>query len=485
VNPDREPVLAVLVRADRRLRRARALAQLVRAAAAGAALLVVLALWRLAAPVPAAAWWLAAGGMLAAAAGAGGRALARRPQLDRAAAELDRAATLYDTLSTAEWFARTGHTSPWIDEQLRRAADTARPLDVDRLCPVAFPRRATNLLAAQAVVFIALSVVPLSWTRGWLAADEALTMASEQARQIAELRAIVEHEAFAREDPEAHARAVEILEQIEARLQAGQSAPADALDALSSLLARASQDQRGGAVAEADPRAPQGDPAGAANRAAPGEGEAARPRRGQGDQANRRGDAPSATPEDRAGSEQLRQALDRAAAQARELADASRRGEASRESARAGEPGPNRNAPDRGEGGAAMASGGQGDAGQQQQAEQGPGGLQPGGHLSGPGTPDRAAGDRARPSDLEVTLKREELSSAFRLELPPSELVERQTQAAPSRLGYEAAKSSTRRHATGEPAAAPVPWEYRDLIRKYFLERAEPQRPSGGNTRRE
>jgi hypothetical protein len=151
-----------------------------------------------------------------------------------------------------------------------------------------------------------------------------------------------------------------------------------------------------------------------------------------------------------------------------------------RDTALAGEAAADRGAPDPGEAGASMAAGGQGQAGQQMQAEKGAGGPQPGGHLSGPGSPDRSP-EGKRASDLEVTLKREELSSPYRLELP-SQLVERRTQEVPSQLGYEGT-SSARPRPSAEPPPAPVPWEYRDLIRKYFLDRAaEPRKPQGAHS---
>ena len=170
---DRELIVRTVAEADRRLRAARYVRDLV----VGSALILHLALLiQIIAHVlpisPAIPLWVAALGIPALAAW---RAwvLARRRSLARAAAVLDRRASLRDELVSAHWFAglharaRGAFASP-LELHAHRAAGTVAALDLAELLPVALPRRAAAAGVAVLATLIVATLVPVDWTRAWV-----------------------------------------------------------------------------------------------------------------------------------------------------------------------------------------------------------------------------------------------------------------------------------------------------------------------------
>ena len=72
-----------------------------------------------------------------------------RGTLEQAADLIDRKAGLHDEIKTAFWFLNNPRTSPWVEQQIQRAAKRARNVDVHRAYPSAIPR--TSYIAAATV----------------------------------------------------------------------------------------------------------------------------------------------------------------------------------------------------------------------------------------------------------------------------------------------------------------------------------------------
>lgn len=165
---DRALILETVANADHRLRLGRYLRELV----GGSALVLYAALILLVVahilPVrPALAFWTAGVGVPL---WALFRAwvLARQSAPARAAGWIDRAASLDDELWSAHWFASTGESSLVVDLHVRRAAASASGVNLSALLPIAPPRRALGLLAIVAAMLLAVSLIPLEWSRSRL-----------------------------------------------------------------------------------------------------------------------------------------------------------------------------------------------------------------------------------------------------------------------------------------------------------------------------
>ncbi|MDP1571439.1 MAG: hypothetical protein Q8L86_15695, partial [Vicinamibacterales bacterium] len=159
-------------RADLRRQRRLALREGLTALLVTLTILATLALVRLAVPVATLVWWLGSALALVPPAVAAVRAARRQTDPLAGAAELDRAAALNDTLTTATWFADTPpDDSIWIEAQHARAAEAAAALDVDALVPVAPPLRLRQAAAALAVLLVVALLVPASWSRRVIGID--------------------------------------------------------------------------------------------------------------------------------------------------------------------------------------------------------------------------------------------------------------------------------------------------------------------------
>jgi DNA repair exonuclease SbcCD ATPase subunit len=92
----------------------------------------------------------------------------QRGTLEQAADEIDTKAVIHDELKTAYWFINHPQTSDWVDVQIRRAAQRASVLNIDRLYPRVIPN--TSYVAAGLfALVIGLNFVPLPWNNNWIA----------------------------------------------------------------------------------------------------------------------------------------------------------------------------------------------------------------------------------------------------------------------------------------------------------------------------
>ncbi len=88
------------------------------------------------------------------------KSLDRRTTLSETAADVDRQASLKDEVVSAYWFLSQNVSNPWVDLQVRRAATTARKLDVRTLYPRIFPP-ASYVAAVGVVLLVALNLAPI------------------------------------------------------------------------------------------------------------------------------------------------------------------------------------------------------------------------------------------------------------------------------------------------------------------------------------
>jgi hypothetical protein len=91
----------------------------------------------------------------------------QRGTLEQAADLIDRKAGLHDEIKTAFWFLNNPRSSPWVEQQIQRAAKSARNVDVHRAYPSAIPRT-SYLAAATVLVFGALNFIPVPLNHNWL-----------------------------------------------------------------------------------------------------------------------------------------------------------------------------------------------------------------------------------------------------------------------------------------------------------------------------
>jgi len=87
--------------------------------------------------------------------------------LEQAAALIDRKADLRDEIKTAFWFLNNPRSSVWIDQQIQRAAKSARNVDVQRAYPNLIPRT-SYIAAATVLLFGALNFIPTPLNHNWL-----------------------------------------------------------------------------------------------------------------------------------------------------------------------------------------------------------------------------------------------------------------------------------------------------------------------------
>ena len=211
---ERSVLTRTLTRIDRRVRLNGALEHLSIAVCLVLGVLLVLQVGKMLLPVapPPGFWVVGASAVLFAAFLAWSEWGGSR--LERAAVVADTKGDLHDELKTAYWFMGRGGDSPWIELQLARAAATARRLDVRKLVPTSIPRRFMAALG----MFVALQVLALIPLEGPLlsfatAADSA-ALAQARARQLEDIRDLVEDAAALEGEADA-----EVLAQLEETLR--------------------------------------------------------------------------------------------------------------------------------------------------------------------------------------------------------------------------------------------------------------------------
>ncbi len=146
-------------------------------------------------------------------------------QLGRAAGVADARGDLQDELKSAYWFMRQDFRTGWTEEQVARAAETARGLDLKRLVPTVFPQRFWGALALGAIL-LALGWVPagpplLSFAG---TAVDPSSLTAEQEEQFDEIRDLVEQaqalEDAAEQEDQLSAEAQERIEEAMRQLAA-------------------------------------------------------------------------------------------------------------------------------------------------------------------------------------------------------------------------------------------------------------------------
>lgn len=460
-----EALLDTLQRSSRRLSRREALVDVLWALPVAFLLPVLITLWRLVAPVPDA---LALGAVAVATLGFIGYAawrLTRATTLARAAAELDREASLNDALKTAEWFVRQPPESPWVARQIERAAEHARSLDIDQLVPVRAPRGLWVRAALVLLALGALNLAPPLALRAVMpfAGDEHPTLTAEELEAIREIKELLEKADLA---PETRRRLNELLEMLEANeLRVDETL--EALNEAQELL-NAPEAQPDGAQlpedgAQAQGQQPTGQPKEApSDKAQQGEPTDEKP---EGAEAKDSEDARNGNEAREAASNELKKLQN--SVEARQKNQEQR---ASTEQSDQQQDGQAEDAENASQGGEKQSQQ-QGD----QQAKQGsanaadPAASDKGGQGSDPSTQGDAKGEPGDPTKLDVTLKRAALKTDVEPEiLTPKELIEKDTKAGSSKLQYQDVTSRTTYDQAEPIGTHEIPWMYRELVKTYF-----------------
>jgi hypothetical protein len=280
VNPssthaDREAILGLLRRVERRIRAHRLAHELTRAFCAALTIPIAFKVWDLFSPLSgvtvttAIAVCLLAFGVFAM------LRMFSRGNLLETAASVDEKANLYDTMTSASWFIQNDESSQWITAQIENASQNTANIDLPRLYPHQIPR---SFYAAVALVilFIGLNFVPLSLNHNWLklqaapagvppqpvhqekkAIEDALKqmaadlLQSEKTKSAGEAlmekelqRAADELRRLAKEMKEEHGDSPEELQEMQKSLERASQQSATELEKLSEALAEASQSMK-------------------------------------------------------------------------------------------------------------------------------------------------------------------------------------------------------------------------------------------------
>lgn len=245
---DRDDIVRAVAEADRRLRAARYVRDLVVGSTLILCSALLLQIVAHVVPVaPAIPLWFAALGIPAFAARRAWT-LARGRSPARAAAVLDRRASLRDELVSAHWFTGRDESSPSLDLHVHRAAVAARRLDLAGLLPIAVSRRAAAAAVTVLALFVLVTLVPVDRTRAWVrgAATVGLTE-TEQAQLDTIARALANDTTRSAERAALKARVAELLR----KLREGNLSPEETLalvGELRQLIGAASSGADTGAV---------------------------------------------------------------------------------------------------------------------------------------------------------------------------------------------------------------------------------------------
>src|SRR6516225_3454999 len=218
---DKQIIIKSLERVERRIRTNRFLKALALGATLFLAFPLALKLWDLFDPLRASTIAIIAGiWVLLFAAYVVSRGL-RKATLNQAAASIDKVAALQDEIKTAVWFIHNPRPSAWVDAQIRRAATTAKQIDVDMF----FPRQVPKTLYVAAILvllFVGLNFVPLPWNHNWLAlqAAPAFNLTAEEAAILKQTEALLRKAEKLK--PELAEKIEEIVQQLqEGKIDAG------------------------------------------------------------------------------------------------------------------------------------------------------------------------------------------------------------------------------------------------------------------------
>ena len=164
---DREAILGLLRRVERRIRARRLAHELSRALCAALSIPIVFKVWDLFSPLSGVTVTTA---IAVCALAFGVYAILRvcnRANLLETAASVDEKANLYDTMTSASWFIQNGESSQWITAQIENASLNTANIDLPRLYPHKIPK-SSYAAVTLVVLFIGLNFVPLSLNHNWL-----------------------------------------------------------------------------------------------------------------------------------------------------------------------------------------------------------------------------------------------------------------------------------------------------------------------------
>jgi hypothetical protein len=172
VNPsstfaDKEIILRLLRRAERRTRLNRLARELTFGFAVVLTIPIALKTWDLFSPLTTTTVTVALAVCLVAFLAYAVLRIFRKASLFQAAASVDEKANLYDAMTSASWFIYQKETSKWIDAHLKDTARNAATINLAQLYPHVIPRE-TYFAAAMCLLFVGLNFVPLSLNHNWL-----------------------------------------------------------------------------------------------------------------------------------------------------------------------------------------------------------------------------------------------------------------------------------------------------------------------------
>jgi hypothetical protein len=164
---DREIIIQLLRSVEWRIRANRLCYELTLAFSIVLAALIFFKIWDLFFPLSGVTIGLVAAALLVLFVAFAGWRIGKKGTLEQAATLIDRKVGLRDELKTAFWFLNNPLPSAWVEEQIRRAAQNARDIDVRRVYPTMIPK--TSYVAVGTVlVFGALNFISTPFNHNWL-----------------------------------------------------------------------------------------------------------------------------------------------------------------------------------------------------------------------------------------------------------------------------------------------------------------------------
>src|SRR5213593_1202031 len=232
---DKEIIIKLLERVERRIRTNRLLNELARGTTFFLAFPLALKVWDLFDPLRGATIAVIAGiWILLFAAYVVWRSLSRAT-LRQAAALIDKAAGLNDEIKTAVWFIHNPRPSEWVDVQIHRASISAKRMNLDTFFPRRIPKT-SYVAAGLLLLFAGPNFVPLQWNHNSLAlqAAPAFALTPDEAAILKQTEALL-RKAEKLKQPELAEKLEEVVQQLqEGKIDAAQAA--QMLEALQSLL---------------------------------------------------------------------------------------------------------------------------------------------------------------------------------------------------------------------------------------------------------
>jgi hypothetical protein len=164
---DREIIIQLLRSVEWRIRANRLCHELTLGVSVAIAALILFKIWDLFSPLRGVTIGAVAAALIVLFAAFAVWRIRQRGTLEQAAGLIDRKAGLRDEIKTAFWFLNNPHSSEWVEQQIRRAAKSARNLDVRHAYPSMIPRT-SYVAAATVLLFGALNFIPTPFNHNWL-----------------------------------------------------------------------------------------------------------------------------------------------------------------------------------------------------------------------------------------------------------------------------------------------------------------------------